>query len=538
VAAGGQITKTTTYHEGPRERRSRGHDGRCYCLPFRRRSKTWISVIFLLSVMILAGSPFSEMLVNILFVRPLSTGSPASTFLASRPFLTRLARLVLGRCVSSRLAPVTMISDATPLTAEGLSMRGLYLAACAVLLLCAAALPAEDWPAWRGRKGDGHSSDKAPPLKWGRNENVRWKTPLPGPGNSSPIVCKDRVFVTQALEKGRRRALLCFARGDGKLLWQREVLYTGKESTHETNPYCSASPVTDGVRVIASLGSAGMVCYDYSGKELWRKDLGKLEHVWGNASSPILYGDLAILWCGPGERQFLLAVKKINGETVWKHDEPGGKSGAAGPREWLGSWCTPIIARVGGHDELILGVPRKVKAFDPKTGAELWSCRGLGDLVYASPVCSADGIVVAVSGYYGPALAVRAGGKGDVTETRRLWHHTQRHPQRIGSPVIVGEHAYLLNESGVAQCFDLKTGEDLWKKERAGGTSWSSLVYAADRLYVNTTNGDTLVLSASPKYKLLARNSLGEGMRSSIAVAGDELFIRTYEHLWCIGAGK
>jgi outer membrane protein assembly factor BamB len=431
-----------------------------------------------------------------------------------------------------------MIADAAPLIAEGPLMRGICLSACGLLLSCAARLQAEDWPAWRGPHGDGHSSAKAPPLKWSRTENVRWKAPLSGSGNSSPIVCKDRVFLTQALDKGRRRAVLCFQRGDGKLLWQRETVYTKEEPTHETNPYCSASPVTDGERVIASLGSAGMVCYDFAGKELWRKDLGKLEHIWGNASSPILYGDLAILWCGPGERQFLLAVKKTSGDTVWRHDEPGGKSGKAGPKEWLGSWCTPIIARVGDHDELILGVPKKVKAFDPKTGAESWSCDGLGDLVYASPVISVDGIVIAVSGYYGPALAVRAGGKGDVTDTRRLWHHTQKHPQRIGSSVIIGEHAYLLNESGLAQCFDLKTGEDLWKKERVSGESWSSPVYAAGRLYINTMNGDTLVLSASPKYQLLARNSLGERVLSSIAVVGDELFIRTYEHLWCLGAGK
>lgn len=417
-------------------------------------------------------------------------------------------------------------------------MRAIYVVACLVLVSCAAMLPADNWPAWRGPHGDGHSSVKAPPLKWSTTENVRWKSPLPGPGNSSPIIWKDRVFLTQALDKGRRRAVLCFDRANGKLLWQRETLYTDNESTHATNPYCSASPVTDGERVIASLGSAGMVCYDFAGKEQWRKDVGKLEHIWGNASSPILYGDLAILWCGPGERQFLLAVKKTNGETVWKFEEPGGKSGKAGSKEWFGSWCTPIVARIGDRDELILGVPKKVKGFDPKTGTELWSCDGMGNLVYASPVCSADGIVVAMSGYGGPALAVRAGGKGDVTDTRRLWHHMQRNPQRIGSPILIGEHAYLLNESGVAQCFEVKTGKDLWPNERVSGASWSSPVYAAGRLYINTMNGDTLVLSASPKYELLTRNSLGERVLSSVAAADDEIFIRTYKHLWCLGGGK
>ena len=418
-------------------------------------------------------------------------------------------------------------------------MKTAWMCAVGVLSICMGAARADNWPAWRGPHGDGQSDDKAAPIKWSRTENIRWKTALPGPGNSSPIVWKDRVFLTQALEKGRRRAVLCFDRANGKLLWQRETPYTDKESTHETNPYCSASPVTDGERVVASLGSAGMVCYDFAGKELWRKDLGKLEHIWGNASSPILYGDLAILWCGPGERQFLLAVKKTSGDTVWQHDEPSGKSGVgSGFGDWRGSWATPLVARIDGHDELILNVPKKVKGFDPKTGKELWTCDGVGDLTYASPVCSPDGVVVIVSGFYGPMLAVRAGGKGDVTATRRLWHQKQRNPQRIGSPVLVDGRAYLLNEQGLGQCFDLKTGEDSWKKERVSSETWSSFVRVAERLYVNTKSGDTLVLSAKPKFELLARNHLGETMRSSIAVADDEIFIRSYEHLWCVGTPR
>jgi outer membrane protein assembly factor BamB len=418
-------------------------------------------------------------------------------------------------------------------------MKAVRMLACMAFLSWQAIGQAADWPAWRGPSGDGHSADKTLPLKWSRTENVRWKIPLPGPGNSTPIVWRDRVFLTQAIENGRRRAVLCLNRADGKILWQRETVYTEPESTHATNPYCSASPVTDGERVIASLGSAGMVCYDFAGKELWRKDVGKMEHIWGNASSPILYRDLAILWCGPGERQVLLAVNKATGESAWQHDEPGGKSGKGGGQaDWIGSWATPLIIQIDGHDELILPVPLKVKGFAPQSGKELWTCDGLGKLVYASPVCSSDGIVVALSGYHGSGLAVRAGGKGDVTATRRLWHHTQKIPQRIGSPVIAGEYAYLLNEQGLAQCFELKTGKDLWAKERISSVSWSSPVLAGGRLYVNNQAGDTLVLAANPKYELLARNSIGERVLSSLAVADDELFIRSYQHLWCIGGSN
>ena len=407
-----------------------------------------------------------------------------------------------------------------------------WLGTACVAAVAASCAMAGHWPGWRGPAGNGQSVEKDLPLKWDAKENVRWKIELPGPGNSSPVVWGDRVFLTQSLDKeGKRRAVMCFQRGDGKLLWQKETSYDEAEPTHATNPYCSATPVTDGKRMIASLGAAGLVCYDFDGNELWRYGVGKYGHIWGNASSPILCGDLVILLGGPGERQFLLAVNKIAGKKAWQVDFAGG-----GNKEYLGSWSTPIIARVGDHDEMIVCLPEKLKAFDPKTGTELWSCDGLGKLAYSTPVCSADGIVVAFSGYGGPAMAVRAGGKGDVTETHRLWHHAKGNTQCIGSPVIVGEYAYLIRESGAAQCYELKTGKEVWNKERLGKTTWSSLVEADGRLYVANDDGEIHVLMANPKFELLARNVLdGTGkIQASIAVSDGELFIRSHRHLWCI----
>jgi outer membrane protein assembly factor BamB len=409
------------------------------------------------------------------------------------------------------------------------------LRVCHLVLFAASAAPTANWPGWRGPGGQGHARGKDLPVTWGPATNVRWKTPLPEGGNSSPVVWGDRVFLTQALDpKGHRRAVLCFRRADGKLLWQKETAYPGDEPTHATNPYCSATPVTDGDRVIASLGSAGLVCYGFDGKLLWHRELGKMYHIWGNASSPILYGDLAILWYGPGDGQKLLAVDKRSGKPVWEHIEPGGMGGkAADAGSWVGSWATPIVVKVAGHDELILSVPHKVKGFDPKTGTELWHCDGLGPLVYASPVCSEDGIVVALSGFYGPALAVRAGGHGDVTRSHRLWIQARKNPQRIGSPVIVGRHAYLLNEPGIAQCFELETGKELWDGKRLD-RSWSSFVAAGDRLYGLSMSGEGFVVAASPRFRLLGRSALPERTLASPAVADGELFIRTYRHLWCI----
>ena len=400
---------------------------------------------------------------------------------------------------------------------------------------------ADTWPAWRGPFGTGVCTEKNLPLHWTTNENVRWRVPLPERGNSTPIVWSERIFITQAVEKEGRRAVICFDRRDGKLLWQSGVTNAEKEVTHSTNPYCSASPVTDGERVIASFASAGLYCYDFNGNELWHRDLGRQAHIWGNGASPILYRDLCILNFGPGERTFLVALDQKTGRTVWQVDEPGGHYGEPKPGEnqqsvWIGSWTTPIVIEVNGREELIMCWPRRVAAYDPKTGKEFWTCQGLNPLIYTSPLY-ADGVVVAMGGFGGMALAVKPGGSGDVTETRRLWHHPKT-KQRIGSGVIAGGHIYILNDPGVAECFELQTGKLVWE-ERLRGTgpksdSWSSMVLSGDKLYAVSQSGDTFVLRASPKFELLRTNPLAETTMASLAVSDGEIFIRTYKNLWCV----
>lgn len=423
----------------------------------------------------------------------------------------------------------------------------------ALLILCGSAR-ADNWPGWRGPTGQGVCAEKDLPVKWGPTENVRWKTPLSAPGNSTPAIWGDRIFITQASDKtlwppqvppefpkgtspgghaiAEKRSVLCFNRADGKLLWQRDTIFKEKETTHATNPFCSASPITDGERVIASHGSAGLVSYDFDGKELWKYDVGKLEHVWGNASSPILHGDLCILWCGPGERQFLLAINKKTGEKVWETPEPGGDAGLTSKR-FLGSWSTPIIARVGDQDQLIFGVPFKLKGFDPKTGKELWSAGIGGSYSYSSPLF-VDGLVI-----YGQSL-LKLGGAGDITKAR-LMHRVGA--MYISTAVLDGDYLYTYGGVGIPACYEWKTGKELWKDqitERPGGTeTWGSLVHAAGRIYITDKNGATLVFAAGPKYELLAVNRLGnEPTNASLAVSNGEFFIRTHKHLWCIGAKK
>jgi outer membrane protein assembly factor BamB len=380
------------------------------------------------------------------------------------------------------------------------------------------------------------------PLRWSTNENVRWKTALPDRGNSTPIVLGRRVFLTQAVAKENRRLLLCFDRATGRELWRAGHTQLQNEPTHDTNPQCAASPVTDGERVIAWFGSAGLTCYDLEGREQWHQALGPQQHIWGNAASPVIHGNLCFLNFGPGEPSFLVALDKKTGQEKWRITEPNADSGVkkAGQEKavWAGSWSTPVLVNTGEREELLMSWPKRLVAFAPGTGAELWSCAGLNPLVYTSPLYDpASRIVVAMGGFGGMAIAVRAGGSGDVTETRRLWHHPKT-KQRIGSGVLAGGRIYILNDPGVAECFELESGKLVWEERLRGpaarSDNWSSMVSAGDRLYAVNQGGDAFVLRASPKFEVLATNSLGEATVSSIAPSDGDIFLRTFNHLWCL----
>lgn len=409
----------------------------------------------------------------------------------------------------------------------------------AALSVIPALAEAANWPMWRGPNGDGTCSESGLPTKWSASENVLWKTPLPEGGNSTPVVWGDKVFVTQAVEKDGRRMLLCFDARSGKKLWDAGTIYREPELTHRTNPYCAASPATDGEVVIVFFASAGVYCYDMDGKEVWKRtDLGRQHHIWGNGTSPVIAGNHVFLNFGPGENTVLYAFDKKTGRTLWQHKEPGGDSGEGGGKNWLGSWSDPLLRKVDSRYELIMTWPGRACAYDPMTGREWWTCEGLNKLVYNSPLYT-DGLVVAFGGYGGMGLAVKAGGEGDVTKSRRVWH-LPKVSQRIGSGVLHKGRHYILSDPGIAECRDLKSGEMIWNERLKGpgptGQNWSSIVLTADELcYAVNQGGDAFVFRAAPKFELLATNSIGEKVIGSIAVSEGRLFIRSYQNLWCIG---
>ena len=432
-----------------------------------------------------------------------------------------------------------------------------------VAMLCLGGHPAayaDNWPAWRGPSGTGISTEKALPIAWEKNKNIRWRVELPAPGNASPIIWGDRVFVAQAVPTENRRTLMCFDRTDGKLLWQSGVSFTGQEPTHKTNPYCAGTPATDGKLIYVCFGTPGVYAYDFEGNEVWHRDLGNLTHMFGSAVSPILYDDLCILNFGPTEGTKLIALDKATGKTIWEKTPPvldpsetaparapgGGAGGPGGRRGGRGgggaSWSTPLLVQTHDHDELIVTFPGRLAAYDPKTGKELWTSKGIGTTIYTTPVWG-EGVLVASSSGLGEKnlVAVRPGGSGDVTESHRAWQ-IQGIGSQMGSGVVHEGHLYSVTQDGIASCIEIQNGQEIWQKRLRGagaqGGCWSSMILVDGNIYLPNQSGDVFVFKASPTFEILSTNSLEESTNATLAVSSGELFQRTDSALWCVAESK
>ncbi len=400
---------------------------------------------------------------------------------------------------------------------------------------------AQDWPTWRGPNGDGTTPVKEVATEWSAEQGVRWKTPLAQPANGSPIVAKGRVFLTMAEDdEGKRRSLYCYDREDGKELWVQTVDFGKKMPTHQTNPYCGTTPVSDGERVVVWHGSAGLWCYDLDGKEQWHKDLGEFRHIWGYGTSPVLHEGKVILHTGPGDTSFVASFDLATGEEVWRTVEPQHLTAEEKAKERLaGSWCTPIVHPMGDRHLVLCSQPSRFVAYDANDGSIVWSCDGFrannGDLTYGSPTIAGDTCVL-LGGYSGPVLGVRldAEAKGDITESHRLYQHMEQ-LSNCASGIAVDGNVYVPDMRGTLWCIDVKTGEALWKERVARGGTWGSVVRVGDLLYLMAQDGTTVVFEPNPKkLVVVARNELGEETNSTPAIADGELFLRTHEHLYCI----
>ena len=356
---------------------------------------------------------------------------------------------------------------------------------------------------------------------------------MPEAGNSTPIIWNDRVFVTQPVSSENRRALFCFDRRDGKLLWQSGVTVADKERTHNTNPHGSASPVTDGERVICWFGSGGLAAYEFGGKELWRTDLGAHSHQFGYGGSPVIHGDLVLLNFGPGSREFLVALDKRTGKELWRH-----ASKTPSADDIYGTWSTPFVAEREGRSEIISALRSELAALEPQTGKVLWHTTGHGIQAKASPVAG-EGVVVMSGDKDSTEVAMRLGGSGDITATHLLW---KKNPPkgRVGTGIIHNGHLFGIQSRGIADCLNLETGDVVWEERLTGpganNAVWGSPVLSEGKLFVMNQSGDVFVLRAGTRFEVLAINSLKEPSNSSVAPASGELFLRTHKALWCIGA--
>jgi outer membrane protein assembly factor BamB len=383
---------------------------------------------------------------------------------------------------------------------------------------------AKYWPRWRGPSGQGLAAGTGYVDAWSATENVRWKTPVAGQGNSSPIVWGDRIFLTTAHDRGAKRSVVAFRRADGAKLWETFApAHAGR--AHAKNGHASATPATDGSRVYASFGNA-LVALDMAGSLVWHEDLGPIGNYHGPAGSPLLYRDRLIVYQDHARDSFIAAFDVKTGRRLW-----------ITPRDATVGWGTPIAVRVGDRDEIIVNGQSRVQAYDPATGRELWSCRGTTMEVIPTPVVG-YGLVYCPSGRAGPTLAIRPGGAGDVTRTHVAWT-TPRGSPFVPSPILVGDHLYTVNDmASIVTSIDARTGKPVWQGRLGIATreGFSASPVAVDgKVFFTNDEGETFVLRAGGTFEILRVNRIGERTLASPALVDGRWYIRTDRHLFAIG---
>lgn len=390
----------------------------------------------------------------------------------------------------------------------------------------------EFWNQFRGPLGNGHAVSTGLPVKWSESSHITWKTPVRGRGWSSPVVWGQRIWMTSASEDGRELYGICLDLDTGRVLHDIKVFdVAAPTEIHTFNSYASPTPVIEEGRVYLCWGSAGLACLNAETAEvLWtRRDL-ECNHFRGAGSSPILFQNLLILPYDGYDYQYVVALDKLTGETVWKTDRPHNFGTDNGDQKK--AYATVDVIDVGGQLQAIAPTSKGAFAYDPLTGRELWRIRYNSFSTAARPVY-VDGLVYISSGFgKSELIAVDPTGTGDVTDTHIRWMETKAMPSKP-SPLYVDGRLYVIHDQGVATCLDAKTGEKVWQ-ERVGGNYSASPIYGDGKIYFLCEDGRISVIEAGSEYKLLSENKLDDGILSSPAVAGPALLVRTRTHLYRI----
>ena len=432
------------------------------------------------------------------------------------------------------------------------------IAAAAVGMAATGSSLAGNWPQWRGPDGSGISNEKNLPAEWNTTKNIKWKTAIDGRGHSSPIVWDNKIFVTTAIEgevvpgakapkhmmgdqeflhpdsvgsnKKHTFKVIALDRNSGKILWQT-VAWEGTpyDDRHRKSSYAASTPATDGKLVYAFFGSEGLYAYDFNGKLAWKAELGKMGTVgMGTGTSPILFENLVIVQCDEenGTASFIVALDKKTGKEVWKT-----------PRKVQVSWATPLLVKTAKRAELIASGTESIISYDPATGKELWTHKGVESNAIPSPVANSE-MAYLVAGFPAKiAMAIRLGGSGDLTGSPNvLWKH-DKGTAYVPSPILYGDYLYLTTDRGILTCIDAKTGAIKYEGGRVPvpATFTASPVAFEGKILLTSEDGDTFIVKAGPKHEIVGTNSVGEPVYASPAIADGHIYIRGEKNIYCIG---
>ncbi len=384
----------------------------------------------------------------------------------------------------------------------------------------------ENWPAWRGPRGDGTSLEKDVPVKWSATENVAWKVPIPGKGHASPIVWGDRIFVVTAVEDKDQRVLLCLDRSDGRVIWQRVVLEAPLEKLHSLNSRASSTPATDGEKVYVSFldrDKMFVAAYDFDGNEVWSVRPGVFSSRHGYCSSPVLWKDKVLVNGDHDGPAYLTALERATGETIWKTPRPNRTR----------SYCPPIVRRIEGRNQMILSGSLCVASYDPDTGKQHWIIDGPTEQFVASLVYNGELLFMTCGFPDRFVQAIRPDGAGNVTKTHVAWQ-LEKDCAYVPSPIAIGPYFLGVSDTGAATCYEAATGEILWR-ERLGPHFSASLVAANGLAYFLSDKGVMTIIKPGPEFEVVTRSDIGEQMRASPAISEGQIFLRGVKNLYCIG---
>ncbi len=389
---------------------------------------------------------------------------------------------------------------------------------------------AENWPMWRGPRLDGTSLEQGVPTKWSAKENIAWRTDLPGEGHASPIVWGERIFVAASKTDTEDRMLLCLDRKTGAIQWQTTVLKAPAERVHRLNTRASSTPATDGERVFTTFldnREVVVAAHDFSGREVWLKRPGAFTSVHGFCSSPILYEDKVIVNCDHDGDGYIVALARTDGRELWRIDRPNKKR----------SYCAPIIREAGGRMQMVLSGSKCVTSYDPATGKLLWIIDGPTEQFVASLVFNEHANLFFLTAGFPEhhILAIRPDGTGNVTDSHIAWR-TTRGAAYVPSPIAAGDYFLVTSDSGIAHCFEAKTGTLVWQERL--GEQHASIVLAGGLAYFLNDAGVMNVIRPGPAFDLVAKNEIGERCYASPAISEGQIFLRTAKSLVCIGTSR